>query len=1136
MDIYVGAGALASQRNLCVASAVQQFPTLLAVQDDLSGQVGAVSGTLVEAMSLIGLPPARLRLAIPRSLLGGSSKSITGRAALGAAACRKTAPQVATLAFHMYGQPRLGAQASFALAKRQEAALQSRTAAKDKLTRAVKRISALRALGAHLGASLRWPSGVVAAALNQVAPSGPLGEAPPPTLEERAAAQAAEAVQSATKDHQAGLEGEQTTDISPAGWSSPDVESAQSAASTPTLQEAPLTAGVINSPESGSAVVFGVPVDDLPAEKLAAPAPPTPVFGGNILTDGGIFHIPVQQRTSGRTLNEQLAAPEHAGSGPCSWRQQPTAVMGQKGSVSAEASLVFDSATGGTFLMGAQDPLERSGDGGGDDNRGGAGDGAAAKPTPHTSGSAVMPDAAHLNPFFATDGLEAEVTAQTPRRPSAAAALGGTVFNVHESILWDEEEQKSRLGSRESGFSMSGRSSFPDLPPLSPQLAGRLSSYDTLRAFQGAEAGAPGLSTAAPSGSQPSQLPADAPYLPGVSVGSLAAAVVASPGGSMLPPRPPLVRASSPVRPPSPARDALEAYRAAAASVARNASPEDWGRARRPPSPGAAQPAGGPPLPAGGARSPALLPRAAPPPLPPRQQRFSSPAAERPPPHLAQLAAQRPWTDRAGADRRHSPDVMTTLLHTELDRPRSGSPALGSGGSPRTVSGPRTLPGRAGPVAEGFRLGSRLRRRVAPDPSVEAALPALPGRVDDGGRASIYSRRSGWGEWVAAEGDDEEPSAEAGLQDAVLPAADLFTAMQPWGGAQQEHHTPGSALLPWERPGAEPAIWERPPPPSSGGAAATSQRRAAKRGGKADVAGKRFLLAKGVRTEAETFRGNVPGPQAPGPRLLRWAATQQAAQQAALAAARPGGSGPVSEALSSAEQAAGAHASVVAADGAEAARHQLAQSVGEPRPLGPAVGSCGAAASTQALIAHLVASGHASALQAVAQAAARTVDSGPAAQPVEVAGAAAEAAAQAAADRIHAMTGTALMFALASLRNFCAPEVLEQEVAKAARFFAGTTDEVGHSFRRLHFLFCGLLFPCNMPRDKRWLARCRLWRLILTQARALGPFGPHTGPHKAPETVVPHPSKGRVSPPNRPSPPLAHCGSLRRSTATGTGP
>ena len=42
--------------------------------------------------------------------------------------------------------------------------------------------------------------------------------------------------------------------------------------------------------------------------------------------------------------------------------------------------------------------------------------------------------------------------------------------------------------------------------------------------------------------------------------------------------------------------------------------------------------------------------------------------------------------------------------------------------------------------------------------------------------------------------------------------------------------------------------------------------------------------------------------------------------------------------------------------------------------------------------------------------------------------------------------------------------------------------QVGHDFRSLHFLFIGMLFPCNMQSDARWLDRSRLWRLILTGA------------------------------------------------------
>ena len=101
-------------------------------QDEIEGQVGCVSGSLIEAAALIGLPPARLRLALPKArplalvpalalvlililililiptlllilprlalpkaLLGGGSRAVTGRRGLGLAAMRTAGAEVA---------------------------------------------------------------------------------------------------------------------------------------------------------------------------------------------------------------------------------------------------------------------------------------------------------------------------------------------------------------------------------------------------------------------------------------------------------------------------------------------------------------------------------------------------------------------------------------------------------------------------------------------------------------------------------------------------------------------------------------------------------------------------------------------------------------------------------------------------------------------------------------------------------------------------------------------------------------------------------------------------------------------------------------------------------------------------------
>ena len=64
---------------------------------------------------------------------------------------------------------------------------------------------------------------------------------------------------------------------------------------------------------------------------------------------------------------------------------------------------------------------------------------------------------------------------------------------------------------------------------------------------------------------------------------------------------------------------------------------------------------------------------------------------------------------------------------------------------------------------------------------------------------------------------------------------------------------------------------------------------------------------------------------------------------------------------------------------------------------------------------------------------------------------------------------------------FCGQARLDEELAKCSEFFDGCTDEVGRDFRSLHFAFCGLLYPANLPTDAAWFTRARLWRLILTQ-------------------------------------------------------
>jgi len=49
------------------------------------------------------------------------------------------------------------------------------------------------------------------------------------------------------------------------------------------------------------------------------------------------------------------------------------------------------------------------------------------------------------------------------------------------------------------------------------------------------------------------------------------------------------------------------------------------------------------------------------------------------------------------------------------------------------------------------------------------------------------------------------------------------------------------------------------------------------------------------------------------------------------------------------------------------------------------------------------------------------------------------------------------------------------QLAKTARLFKGVRTAVGHSFRELYFLFTGMIFPDNMPTEKKWMMRSKLW-------------------------------------------------------------
>ena len=54
-------------------------------------------------------------------------------------------------------------------------------------------------------------------------------------------------------------------------------------------------------------------------------------------------------------------------------------------------------------------------------------------------------------------------------------------------------------------------------------------------------------------------------------------------------------------------------------------------------------------------------------------------------------------------------------------------------------------------------------------------------------------------------------------------------------------------------------------------------------------------------------------------------------------------------------------------------------------------------------------------------------------------------------------------------------------MAKSARVFAGVREPRGRDFCELTSLFTAMLFQANIPRGKQWVARARLWQLILLQ-------------------------------------------------------
>lgn len=96
----------------------------------------------------------------------------------------------------------------------------------------------------------------------------------------------------------------------------------------------------------------------------------------------------------------------------------------------------------------------------------------------------------------------------------------------------------------------------------------------------------------------------------------------------------------------------------------------------------------------------------------------------------------------------------------------------------------------------------------------------------------------------------------------------------------------------------------------------------------------------------------------------------------------------------------------------------------------------------------------------------------------------------AAAADFQRMASTALVMAFLFVRNVYPPEELTEMLQKCTILFGeGLRDPSGKNFRELHFLFVALLHQDNMPRDRDWFTRARLWRLILLQNATPGAEG-----------------------------------------------
>lgn len=81
------------------------------------------------------------------------------------------------------------------------------------------------------------------------------------------------------------------------------------------------------------------------------------------------------------------------------------------------------------------------------------------------------------------------------------------------------------------------------------------------------------------------------------------------------------------------------------------------------------------------------------------------------------------------------------------------------------------------------------------------------------------------------------------------------------------------------------------------------------------------------------------------------------------------------------------------------------------------------------------------------------------------------------------MASSALVTAFLSVRNVFPPAELNENLEKCTQAFRDIKDPTGKDFRELHYLFVALLHGGNMPRDRDWFSRARLWRLLLLQNR-----------------------------------------------------